>query len=213
MSGCQIQAILNELGPNANSNKDLAGWCDSKYSNDKNFSLPNGAHCEVTSRNFSPKYPLGTLFTCANNSISVTLGKDAPSIDAPAYVTVTQQKTTTPVTSFKSTPGENCTPIKPISGATSYIYDENGNCIAAPTTPAPTTIAPTTPAPTTIAPTTMASATIAPTTIGPTPSSNKMIYIIAAIVIMLLVFGLIMFMKKPKIVSAFGKKLFKCRRR
>ena len=204
MSGCQIQAILNELGPNANSNKDLAGWCDSKYSNDKNFSLPNGAHCEVTSRNFSPKYPLGTLFTCANNSISVTLGKDAPSIDAPAYVTVTQQKTTTPVTSFKSTPGENCTPIKPISGATSYIYDENGNCIAAPTTPAPTTPAPTT----------MASASeVIPTTMAPTPSSNKMIYIIAAIVIMLVVFGLIMFMKKPKIVSAFGKKLFKCRRR
>lgn len=204
MSGCQIQAILNELGPNANSNKDLAGWCDSKYSNDKNFSLPNGAHCEVTSRNFSPKYPLGTLFTCANNSISVTLGKDAPSIDAPAYVTVNQQKTTTPVTSFKSTPGENCTPIKPISGATSYIYDENGNCIAAPTTPAPTTPAPTT----------MASASeVIPTTMAPTPSSNKMIYIIAAIVIMLVVFGLIMFMKKPKIVSAFGKKLFKCRRR
>ena len=133
MSGCQIQAILNELGPNANSNEDLRGWCDNQYSNNKNFSLPAGAHCEVSSRNFSPKYPLGTLFTCGNNSLSVTLGKDAPSVDAPAYVTVAPPKTTTPTQSFKTTPGENCTPIKPISGATSYIYDANGNCIATPT--------------------------------------------------------------------------------
>jgi hypothetical protein len=102
----------------------------------------------------------------------------------------------------------------PVPICNEYYRLTNGVCEPIPTTPAPTTPSPTTMASESILPTTMAS--ISPTTMGGVsqdvaPKTNKMIYIIAAIVIMLFVFGLIMFMKKPKIVSAFGKKLFKCR--
>ena len=73
MSACQIQAIINTLG--AKDASDLNGWCNGKWSSDKNYSLTNNQTCTVSNDKY-PKYPKGTIFTCQNNSIVSTVTTD-----------------------------------------------------------------------------------------------------------------------------------------
>jgi len=206
MSGCQIQSILNTI--NSKEPGDLNGYCSQKYRIDPNFSLNNNETCTVTTDK-NTSFTKGSIFTCQNGKIvnnMYTLNSDNKTYKgSDGNVYYFQNGSYIPVTGNPCTTGTD-------PNASSFVYEANGSCVPKNCNQNYTLTngvcepVPTTPAPTTLSPTTMGGVSQ-----DVAPKTNKMIYIIAAIVIMLFVFGLIMFMKKPKIVSAFGKKLFKCR--